>query len=172
MAPAAEEAVDINGLRRLYNKNSCARALLDYVATRKYNSMETTVNRLESVMARLGGDCSRRDIVSVLKELEELKCGEFIIGRRGQPSRFQWAVEMVSVGQAAKRERGEVEFLKEEEAKPEESDESELPANAIRHTFNLRPDYSVVLELPADFSAREASRLAEFVKTLPFEDSN
>jgi hypothetical protein len=164
----AEESVDIKGLRRLYNSNGCARALLDYMATRKYNSMETTVDRLESVV---GDEWGRRDLVGVLKELQSLNCGEFIIGRRGQASRFQWAVQMISVGRTAKGDITGVELLKAEEAKPEESGETELPADAIRHVFNLRQNYLVTLELPTDLNSREANRLAEFIRTLPFDDA-
>jgi hypothetical protein len=170
MSPSIEESVDIKGLRRLYNRDTRAQSLLDYVATRKYNSVETTVDRLESVMSGKESNCSRRNLVAILRELEQLNCGEFVIGRRGQPSRFRWAVEMISVGRAAKGEDSGVQLLKAEEAKPEESDESELPAGSMRHVFNLRPDYAVVFELPTDFNSREANRLAEFVKTLPFSD--
>jgi hypothetical protein len=38
----------------------------------------------------------------------------------------------------------------------------------LRHRFVLRPDVTVELELPEDLSAREARRLALFVKSLPF----
>jgi hypothetical protein len=35
--------------------------------------------------------------------------------------------------------------------------------------FTLRPDLVVAFELPRDLSGREASRLADFIRTLPFE---
>ena len=38
MADSIEFPVDIKGLRKLYNKDSAARAILDHVAGRKYNS--------------------------------------------------------------------------------------------------------------------------------------
>jgi hypothetical protein len=170
MTEDKELLVDIKGLRRLYNKDVCARALLDHIADRKYNSAETTVDRLESVLSQ-DGDCSRREFVSALKELEKLKCGIFVIGRRGQASRFQWAVQMIEVGRAAKGEETPVPLLKMEDAKPEEAAESGLSAGTIRHAFNLRQNYTVTLDLPSDFNAKEAARLAEFVKTLPFDES-
>ena len=36
------------------------------------------------------------------------------------------------------------------------------------HTFRLRPDLVVVLELPLNITTQEAQRLADFIKTLPF----
>lgn len=165
-----EISVNIKGLRQLYNRDACARLLLDYVASRKNNSLQTTVDRLEAVTSRGGADCSRRELVIALKKLEKLECGKFIIGRWGQPSRFEWAVQMIGVGRAAKGEGGTVEPLRAEEAKPEEAVDSEPAANTIRHTFNLRPDYTVTFDLPSDFGVKEAFRLAEFVKTLPFDE--
>ncbi len=42
-------------------------------------------------------------------------------------------------------------------------------AGTIGHRFVLRPDFQVQLELPQDLNQREANRLAEFIRTLPFE---
>lgn len=162
-------SVDIRGLKKLYASDPCAKSMLDYVATRKYNSFETTVDRLAIVLSQAGSTWTRPEIIGAFKSLEALGCGVFIIGRRGQPSRFQWEMQMVEVGRAAKGEEQTVQPLIVNEAKKEEPEANELSANSIRHTFNLRPDFTVTFDLPADFSAREATRLADFVRTLPFE---
>ena len=48
-------------------------------------------------------------------------------------------------------------------------DEDRHPnGSSIKHIFRLREDYSVKMRLPADLTANEAFRLAEFIKTLPF----
>lgn len=166
---AKPDHVDDKSLKRLYNEDSCARAILDYLASRKYNSYATTVDRIETVLSRDGTNYSRRDVVGALKELEKLNCGRFVIGRRGQTSRFEWTVQMVEVGRVAKGEKSTVEMLRIEEAKPEEAEEAELRRNMIRHTFNLRQDCTVAFDLPSDFSEKEALRLGDFVKTLPFD---
>ena len=44
------------------------------------------------------------------------------------------------------------------------------PARMTRHSFQLRPDASIALELPSDLTQLEARRLAEFIRTLPFGD--
>ena len=46
---------------------------------------------------------------------------------------------------------------------------AETPEGSIEHRYQLRPDRQVLLVLPADLTAREAGRLAEFIKTLPFD---
>ncbi len=40
--------------------------------------------------------------------------------------------------------------------------------SSIKHIFRLREDFSVKMRLPADLTANEAFRLADFIKTLPF----
>lgn len=49
---------------------------------------------------------SRSTINEALRDLQKLRIGEFRYGRRGLPSRFQWAVESGSVAAVA-REMGE-----------------------------------------------------------------
>lgn len=171
MNHTVEKEINLKELRRLYSTDTCARALLDHISQRRYNSFESTVDRLEAVLKREGADCSRRDVVGALRSLEQLKCGTFVMGRRGQASRFQWGVEMIGVGKAARGEETMVEPLKQEEARPEDTEEKEGATRSIRHTFNLRPDYTVTVDLPSDFSQKEALRLAEFVKTLPFDEA-
>ena len=39
----------------------------------------------------------------------------------------------------------------------------------FKHTFRLRPDQSVTVELPADLTSQEAARMARFIETLPFQ---
>ena len=51
----------------------------------------------------------------------------------------------------------------------EDADQEDLQPSAIKHSYRLRPDFIVQIELPADLNAREAERLADFIKTLPFE---
>jgi len=41
----------------------------------------------------------------------------------------------------------------------------------ITHSFHLRPDLTLELDLPADLTAQEAARIARFVEALPFGDS-
>lgn len=47
---------------------------------------------------------------------------------------------------------------------------AEAPANptgALRHSFHLRPDCQITIELPDNLTEREADRLARFIQSLP-----
>jgi len=159
--------VDVDGLRNLYVTNEVAQAVLDEFASRGKNSTLTTVSRVVQVFQQKGRNISRGNVVTFFKALEELNCGKYISGHsrgsRGSQTRFEWKVGLVSVGQAATGEASRVEEnLEIEQEDFEESD------NSINHSFVLRPDFAVTLELPADLTNSEAARLSEFVKTLPF----
>lgn len=166
--------VDVIGLRRLYLGDKCAKALLDHAAGRKKNSAQTTVDRLEMKLRQEGGKFSRREIVGVLKKLEELNCGAFVIGRRGQPSRFEWAVEMSGLGRVAQGEQMEVGILDAAHVELDEVEEMaieepNIPTGTVKHVYKVRPKFEVVLNLPEDLTTKESLRLADFIKTLPFD---
>lgn len=172
MTTLEQTKVDINRLRKVYGNDSCAKAILDIAASRKNNSYSTNVDRLMWVISQGGASFSRRDVITALRELEKANCGAFIIGRRGQPSRFQWAVEMIAAGRAARGDQKDVEPLAEGDARKGTDEEIEVKAGVVRHSYKLRPDFSLGLDLPEDLSTNEAARLAEFIKTLPFEPAD
>ncbi|MEI9948334.1 MAG: hypothetical protein WDO74_04970 [Pseudomonadota bacterium] len=157
------EGVNKKGLRKIYKENAAAAAVLDHLAGRERDWGSTTADRLLANVAAEGSEISRGQLVEVLKALEDLGCGQFIVGRRGHPSRFQWLVSLVSVGQYAAAEREDIEKLSEDAG--DEGDAGDLMK---KHPYNLRRDLTVELVLPADLSASEATRLAKFIETLPF----
>jgi hypothetical protein len=56
------------------------------LAQREVGGAEVSLERLEADFA----DASRYDIVASLKELEKAGRGQFVVGRKGQRSRFIW----------------------------------------------------------------------------------
>lgn len=153
------EGVNKKGLRKLYRENQAARCLLDHLAGRERDWTTTTVDRLLVNIAREGGDVSRGELVEALRQLEALGCGQFTVGRKGHPSRFEWEVSMVSVGQFAAQEREDIAKLS--------ADAGTEGDPLKRHVFNLRHDLAVEFELPSDLTPAEAARLAKYVETLP-----
>jgi hypothetical protein len=135
--------------------------MLDYFATYKRAMGVTSV---ESLIANVEGELDRRDVITVLQKLDQAGCGKFVIGRRGQKSRFQWRVPMMDVGRAAAA-RGDG-------ADPEQAIDGSEPVRGglswLDHEYRLRPDLIVKLSLPQDLTALEAARLSDFVKTLSF----
>ncbi len=161
MSPAPR--VDIRRLRKLYGSDPAARIILDHLASRDRSWRTTSVDQLLSTLRAVEEDVSRGEAIGVFKELEECGCGQFKAGRKGWPSRFEWTVQMVGVGQAAAGETEQIEEVTEADLAEEESRAS------LRHTYRLRPDVAISLDLPKDLTPGEAERLAQYIRTLPFE---
>lgn len=164
--------VDVSILKKLYASNKTSSIAFEIFKEREKDSKETKLERLEDLIRSEGGNPSRVDIVSLLKGLQEADCGRFVVGRRGSPSRFEWSVSLRSVGLAATSGCEAVNQIEddadEQDGDDAFADDSEGPS--ITHTFVLRPEYRVKLTLPVDMTPREAKRLADFLRTLPFDD--
>jgi hypothetical protein len=157
--------MDIAALKELYKTHEAVRLILDHAAKRQRNQGETKVERIQHVLRdHEGHDVSRGDIIDAFRKLDELGVGQFITGRRGWSSRFVWSAGMVSVGRAAAGEQSEVEQIPEETGNGGEND------NLLSHTYNLRVDLPVTIDLPTDLTRDEAERLANFIRTLPIEE--
>jgi hypothetical protein len=161
MASVSDADEIVYKLRQYYKTNPAARLLLGYFARRQQGRV-VTVDRLEQVKSDGDEKLAREEIIDVLKQLADWGLGEFRAGRRGHPSRFIWSASMSSVGEAAAG-RGTIE-----DVVPQVED-GEEEIRTLQHPFRLRPDYVVTMNLPMDITLREATRLADFVKALPFE---
>jgi hypothetical protein len=158
--------VDVLGLKNLYRENAVAQALLDWFAERRNDSSRTNVDRVLAVLSHAGIPASRAAVTEIFRELERLGCGEYFIGRRGWRSRFEWKVSLVSVGQVA---AGEAVPIEEVAPDPVADAEEEAASEMLQHTFALRLGLHITFGLPGDLTTTEATRLADFIKTLPFQ---
>jgi hypothetical protein len=89
--------------------------------------------------------------------LAALHAGWFRAGRRGWPTRFEFRVSSAELRGLAS---GKIVVVAAEE-----------PTKMLEHKFRGRPDLEITVELPSDLTKREASRVIEFPKTLPFDDA-
>jgi hypothetical protein len=151
-------------LRQLASSDQCARAFFELAARRERNQTITNVDRALTNLENAGHEFSRQQLLSVFKALNDLGCGEFKVGRRGWPSRFEWSTGIISVGRAA---IGEQETVEQIEVTADDGLDTET--DWLTHTFHLRPSVEVELELPMDLSPNEARRLTQFIDSLPFE---
>jgi hypothetical protein len=164
----------IEELKDLYLNKQAAKAIFDAFSERKNNSKSLTVDRIQGLASESGREFSRGEVIEVLKRLANLEFGSFLNGRRGQPSRMNWNVGIVSLGTAAAGEGVEIENLHATDADLE-SGENGIEAESEDYmdvSFPLRPDFNVPLRLPKDLSAKEAARLANFIQLLVFEDES
>lgn len=106
----------IDAIRKLYRSNAAAQSLFDWTARRERDATSTSIDRISN---RLG--ISRGEAVALARALEQAGCGQFVVGRRGQPSRFEWAFSCISLGQSAAGEDVKIEAA--EDPLPESEEE-------------------------------------------------
>jgi hypothetical protein len=152
-------------LKKLYATSRSAKAAFDHFAQRQNNSSHTTIDRLQAALKGSGHDVSRRDLIDLFKSLEGVGCGEFVIGRRGKPSRFEWSVGLTDVGRAAAGEQVKVEAITQ--ASQTVLSEAGDSADMVEHRYRLRADLELTLLLPLNLTASEATRIGDYVRTLP-----
>ena len=169
---------NVKQLRALYAANQNVKAILDCFASRERNATVTKVDRLFSILDTSGASVSRWNLVKALRELSDLGYGRFVVGRKGHPSRVEWNVEIVSLGKAGTGATDVIQVAKNDDAELEVEEDlvrtestscaSSVPMMKVR--YPLRAELEVELALPKNLTRREAERLSDFIKTLPFED--
>lgn len=164
----SDSVIDIRRLKALYADSGFNKSVFQFFAQRGRTSSETTVERMLQVLQQTGVETgSRKDVLELFRGLEEAHCGEFVIGRRGHSSRFLWRVSLIDVGKVAAGEVAPIGTLTN--ASERLAIEEEVRTSWLEHAYNLRPDSRVTLSLPADLTKQEAGRLADFVRSLPFD---
>lgn len=160
--------MELEKLKSVYAENKVVRAICDLLAARERNQNETKLHVVVRRLTNNDPDLKKSEIIAAFRALEDAGCGRYVEGRRGWRSRFVWEVKSLDVSAAAKGEQA-----LERDASPNDAvDPPDEDAELIEHSFALRPDLSVSIELPADLTKNEASRLAAFLQALPFEDES
>jgi hypothetical protein len=154
-------------LRMLYAKSAVAKAMLDHFAERQKNASETTVESMIATLERQGLPVSRATVVEIFRDLDAAGAGRFLVGRKQHPSRFVWSEESCSVGRRARN--GGASDAGESAPAPAVVNRVKPPPGFVDHPFLLRPGVQISVSLPPDLTQTEATRIAEFIKTLPFD---
>lgn len=184
----------ISGLREVYHSSPAAKEIFDHFSEGESKRV-TFVKRLERRLSRKGSQVDRPEIVQFFQRLHEIGLGEFVSGEDVRRPRFLWGYPNAQLAQVANGEAWALEpmpamlpdeLLEDDDAKDDakgedydakgedlhakgsEDEDRRRNGSSIKHIFRLREDFSVKMRLPADLTANEAFRLADFIKTLPF----
>lgn len=152
----------MNRLRALHQDNRAAAILFDEYANRKRNKRVTNTDWVARLVREQ--NVQRSEVIQMFRTLENIGCGKYVEGRKGKPSRFDWTKSSLAVCQLAIGERKDV---KDADLQAVGSEAEEPEADLERHTFRLRSDLVVDLDLPSDLTISEAERLSKFVLTIP-----
>lgn len=106
-------------LRALFKEDPQAAAFFSWIATYTNAASEMSVTLTEKKVSQWAAEnwhddltVTRRDIIRVMKALENLGVGQFWNGRRGADSRFEFLAHRADIGQVA---MGKMKTLKIEE---------------------------------------------------------
>jgi hypothetical protein len=77
--------INYDTLHKLYSLRPVAHALFGAIVEAGVDQGRTTVDELIE-----GSGATRRQAITILRELDEAGCGEFKVGRKGHPSRLVW----------------------------------------------------------------------------------
>ena len=146
-------------LQNLYGADKTASAFFDWISSRGKGSRETK--------AHIAADRTNREyseIVELFREFDDLGLGTFVVGRRGAKTRFDWKYDVKSLARIATGEADEAEDV------PEDAQEDDEGEDMLEHSFNLRPELTVILRLPENFTTGEAERLSGWIRSLPFNE--
>jgi len=91
-------------LRALCARNAGARAFFTWADSERQNSASSTSIDVLERKSGLGRSAS----IALLKDLEKIGCGKYIVGRHRKKTRISWDYGLKSIARAA---RGEIERL-------------------------------------------------------------
>lgn len=149
-------------LRKLAEKNLTVNEFMEYLASRQRHASEMTV---EKAMKAIPG-ATRAEVIQMFKSLETLGIGDWLLGRHGKKTRFEWKAYP---GDVAKAWAGEIDGIPLEAKGTDFEDQEEEP-DFVEHKLQLRRNIEISLSLPVDLSDKEASKIARWIENLAFID--
>lgn len=155
-------SLNTEAIRQLIMRDPLYGTIWDCLKEEK--SAEVLVDGLEKRLSeRLGQQQSsvrRIQLIKFLKELQNIEAGRFIPGRKAlNRSRFVFHSALL---QSITEDPQLLTMAPAEVAKTAE-------AASHTHVFLVRRDYPTSITLPVDLKKSEADRLADFIRSLPFE---
>jgi hypothetical protein len=105
VATETENKVRLFVVKQVY-KSDMGELLLKYFASRQRDSNVTKLDRAVQVAKAHDPSASFKKVRRVFMALEKAGAGTYIVGRRGNPTRFVWSTSMIELGKAVMPKRG------------------------------------------------------------------
>lgn len=137
---------------RAMARDEAGRAFFGWLSEYRRNAESSTVELAEREATRwardnIGGDIlvDRSEVIALMRRLEDLQLGRFIVGRRGASSRFEFWSSRVQIGQAAMGQINRID-IEEEPVELERDDLLETHRMLIAAALEL-PITSVTIRI-------------------------
>ncbi|HWB82946.1 MAG TPA: hypothetical protein VG675_02315 [Bryobacteraceae bacterium] len=92
---------NIAKLKAAYAEDPAVRAIIDHFASRQRNRSSIEVNALHDKLARSSTPVGKQDLIRALRLMGTVGVGRFLVGRRGQATRFEWYEKSLTVRKLA-----------------------------------------------------------------------
>ena len=163
--------MELDLLKKSYQDNEALKAICDLMSMKSKNQNETGLHRIAFYLKKDGFEFERADLIAALRMLEKVECGKYVEGRHGWKSRFVWSVKSKLVAGTANGTVTTDDLLSDDFPDVLDwPDFESTDSGMIFHSYVLRPDLTILIELPADISRNETQRLSQFVDSLSFEE--
>jgi hypothetical protein len=144
-------------------------SFFDWASGVRSTPRETTFEELQAALK-----ITKSKAREFAADIEAAGIGTRIFGRRSFKSRVRWEYTLQSVAKAARGLSDSLEVVSQNNFPATVTESSEASGSSndpddAEHIFQLRSSRRVNFRLPRDLTAREADRLAAFIKTLPLE---
>lgn len=187
------QGIDIQKLRTISRRSETTRAVFKLWAQRERGRQTSNVRRVNRVLRDQGLTPDKKEIATLLADLQALGLGKVVYGRGTQPTRLVWGFDLRSVAAAAgfkavDKADGSTEVIETESAgslarakmprtrlpKLPQSARSNLPrvnldlvAPVPREikTVTIKKD-GITIELPLDLNADSAPGIAALLRAL------
>jgi len=171
--------ISLSKIRALYTHNNEVREFFDFVINTLKHSPK--ISHVDSLAERL----PRRTLTTAFALLSTAGVGEYKRGRWQSGTRMIWSVALLPLALYARGDDVDIAYIVDEPVH-EETQQVEVPMprekvkpvqapapepvkefirTSYTHHFSLRPGVDVVIEIPEDLTASEATRLANFIKS-------
>jgi hypothetical protein len=152
-------------LRKLYQESPENGRIFDFLAARKLDRQDTSVERAASETK-----LENSVIVSLFRALAEAGAGDFKVGRHGRKTRIEWYYSLRSIGKIASGH--EIDLAPVPAGTTTEEAAEGLPEDVkmADHAFVVRHGLTIKFQLPIDLTKKEADRLANTIRNIPFDE--
>lgn len=158
--------IDAKKIQDLARDDVLAGSLFDYLAKKQRHTKELTVDlAIQQVPGAM-----RSEMVQVFRELQQIGLGSLLMGRKGKKTRLSWLVQPADIEKARKKEIAELIASGSDSVSNEEFEQDDEDAELLTHEYRLRRDLVVSIKLPEDLTAKEASRLSQWLVTIPYDE--
>ena len=151
-----QKEIDFEHLNLVRDRSDSIRKVLDHLDSNKWVD-QISIDEINNIIygdREIDGR-ERQENVEIIKTLSLIGCGTYYRGRGTLHTRLE-------LSQAMK------EYLRKVQGKTSSNEitQSKEKIKTKHHTFWLRDDFCVEIDLPQDINHDEASRLAKFVEIL------